>query len=147
MQLSTARNALISRPFPKGGDNGHAAEIGNEILGCFRSSLESRKVLSSICLWTRIVLGFCRRVHVLYLGVQSWKTPPRTKLVEDQPKQLVEQNSAPISPVLLKPWIVVGLEAVAPGVGGILLPLKKAPCPRTVRFYLDVNIYVDGFPI
>ena len=36
-------------------------------------------------------------------------------------------------------WIVLGLEAVTPAVGGIQPPLEQATCPQAVKCYLHVK--------
>lgn len=57
MSLFNARDALLSSPARKGGDNNHASEIGNQGPGNFLNCLQCREV-PSVCLRTLNALRY-----------------------------------------------------------------------------------------
>ena len=86
MRLRKAWDPPISRPAPKGGKNRHATEICKQGLGNFWNSPESFPPLAS----GHFTCSDFDRVYGLYWSVHGWHTPPLTKLVKHQSKQLVD---------------------------------------------------------
>ena len=151
MRLSNVWNALIRAYQPTLSRRGTGrqwlcTEIGNEVLEYFWNCLESRKVLSPFASG-HAPYSDCASMSTCCIGVYR-----AGKLLHVLSSSNTFRNSwlsiavLPLSPVLSNKgsfgMIVVGLEAVMPGVCGIQLPLEQAPCPscpHAVRCYLHVK--------